>query len=63
MRIIRDFIKNEFQETCLVSISQRSIAITVENGAIANMVQMRIHEIHEACATDKKLYVRIGTIR
>ncbi len=62
MRIIRDFIHKEFQETCRVSVSQRSIAIMVDNGAIANMVQMRLHEIREACATEKKLYVRIGTI-
>ncbi len=61
IRIIKDFVAREFHETCHVRISRSDIAISVENGAIANMVQMRVHDIREACATDKKIYVRIVT--
>lgn len=60
MRIIREFISQEFNESCSVRIDQRSIAITVTNGALANLIQMRLHDIQDACNTDKKIYIRIS---
>lgn len=60
--VIKDFVAREFQENCQVTIYHESIAITVNSGALASQLQLRLHELHQLCGGARKLVIRIGSV-
>lgn len=62
IRIIKQFMLEEFNEPCQVMVRTKTIVITVENGALASKLHMQMDRLYSLTKTDKKLSVRIGTL-
>lgn len=60
IQIIKDFVFNNFSSPCSVTIQQRTIVISVKSSALAGSLRLKLHELQEICATDKRLMIRIG---
>lgn len=60
IQIIKDFVHNNFNSPCSVTIQQRTIVIAVKGSALAGSLRLRLHELQEICKTDKRLMIRIG---
>ena len=60
IKVIKDFVRDKFNEDVDVSIGPRQINITVSGAALAGALRMHIHELQKSLKTDKKLVIRIG---
>lgn len=57
--IINNFLKQNYQAICQVTMTPRQIIITVKGASLAGALRMRLHELQTLCQTDKKLIIRI----
>lgn len=61
IRIIKNFIFENYQSDCVVTIKPKVIMIRVSSGALAGTLRGRLLELHKLCKTDKRLAIKIGT--
>ena len=57
--IIREFLRENYQVTCQLTVQTRQIVIAVKGASLAGAVRMRLHELQALCQTDKRLVLRI----
>ena len=60
IRIIKNFVFENYQSDCTVTMKPKVIVINVSSGALAGTLRTRLLELHKLCKTDKRLSVRIG---
>ncbi|MFO0920684.1 MAG: hypothetical protein U0451_03350 [Candidatus Saccharimonadales bacterium] len=60
IRIIKNYVFENFQSPVNVKIGSNSITILVTSAALANTLRMYLIDIKKKCNTDKKLIIRIG---
>lgn len=60
IRIIKNYVFENFQSSVNVKIGSNSITILVTSAALANTLRMYLIDIKKKCNTDKKLIIRIG---
>ena len=58
--VIKSFLKDEFNATCLVVMRTNQIVIRVASASLAGALRMRIHELQKLCETDKRLMIQIS---
>ena len=56
---LKQFIKDNYQADAVVSISGKTIVISVASAALANSLRLRLPEIKRLLKTDKNLAFRI----
>lgn len=59
VQIIKTFVFAHYQTTPQVTVQQGNIIIGVKGAALAGALRPRLHELQEACQTDKRLVIRI----
>lgn len=57
--IIREFLRENYQVTCQLTVQPRQIVIAVKGASLAGAIRMRLHELQALCQTDKRLVLRI----
>jgi hypothetical protein len=60
VRTIKAFVQTKFNMTPTVSLQTAHIIIGVPNAALAGALRMHLHELSEACQTNKRLVIRIS---
>ncbi len=60
IRIIKNYVFENFQSPVNVKIGSNSITILVTSAALANTLRMYLIDIKKKCNTEKKLIIRIG---
>ncbi len=60
IRIIKNYVFENFKSSCNVKIGPKTITIIVASSALAGTLRMYLGEIKKKCNTDKKLHIRIG---
>lgn len=60
VKIIRDYLKENFKTEGHVTIQRTQIIITVKGAALAGALRMHMHELQDLCAEKKRLVIRIG---
>ena len=60
IRIIKNFVFENYQSDCTVTIKPKVIIISVSSGALAGTLRTSLLELHKLCKTDKRLSVKIG---
>lgn len=60
MRLIKDFITEQFNAPSTVSIQGETLIITVASAALANTLRLRTVQLQEASKTSKRLVFRIS---
>lgn len=59
VRVIKDFVRAQFEVNVSVTIQSTQIVINVPNAALAGALRMHLHELKTACGTNKRLVIRI----
>lgn len=63
IRIIKDYIREKFDEQVGVAVQTREIIITVRSASLAGALRAHLRDILEQCnITDKRLILRISTV-
>jgi len=62
IEIIKRFIRNSFDEDCLVKISKSRIGIVVPNSALAGALKEQLETLKNQLATTKDISITIGQI-
>ncbi len=60
IRIIKNYVFENYQSKAKVKIGHQQITILVTSSALANTLRMELLELKKLCKTDKRLFVRIG---
>lgn len=60
IKLIKDYVKTEFDSVVEVMVRDKDIVISVSNSSLANTLRLRGPQIKKLCTTDKKLTFRIG---
>ena len=60
VQVIKQFMLDNYQVAAGVAVRDSQIIIQVASSALAGTLRMRLHELKELCATDKRLIIRIG---
>jgi len=60
VRLIKDYVRRQFQSEVSVMVQPRQIIISASNAALAGTLRLHSHHMAEACQTDKRLVIRIG---
>lgn len=60
IKIIKDYVKSEFNSLVEVIIRDKDIVMTVDSSSLANTLLLRGPQIKKLCQTDKKLTFRIS---
>lgn len=60
IKIIKNYVLENFASSVQVAVQQRQIIIAVESAALAGTLRMHSHALAEACQTDKRLVIRIN---
>jgi hypothetical protein len=58
--IIKQFVHETFAVDCGVAVQQQQIIIQVRGAALAGALRPYLGDIKTACATDKRLIIRIS---
>ena len=65
IRIIKDYVRQNFKETVGVQVRERDIVVTVRSSALAGTLRTRAYDISKLLENsdkhDKRLIFRIGT--
>ena len=62
IKIIKKFIRNNFDEDCSVKISRLKISIIVPNSALAGALKESLESLKNQLATPKNISISIGKI-
>ncbi len=60
IRIIKDFVKRQFNSDCSVIIQSQQITIEVPGAALASSLRMDLPKLKQVCTTDKRFVIRIA---
>ena len=60
IKLIKDYVRAEFQTEVEVMVRDKDIVITVDSASLANTLRLRGPKIKQLCQTDKKLNFRIN---
>jgi hypothetical protein len=60
IRILKDFLKSNYQASGRFNIRDDRIIIAVDNSALAGTLRMDLVRLQKLCGTDKKLVIRVG---
>jgi hypothetical protein len=62
IKIIKDFIKSNFDDNCLVKVSKLRINIVVDNSSLAGALKEKLETLKNQLKTSKDLSITIGRI-
>jgi hypothetical protein len=63
IQIVKDFVRDKYDEAVNVSVQDRQIIITAGSASLAGALRSHTVEILAKCnASDKRLVLRIGTV-
>jgi hypothetical protein len=62
IKIIKKFIRNNFDEDCSVKVSRLKINIIVPNSALAGALKEKLESLKSQLATPKNISISIGKI-
>jgi hypothetical protein len=63
IQMVKDFVRDKYDEPVNVSVQDRQITITVGSASLAGTLRSHTVEILTLCKTpDKRLVLRIGTV-
>ena len=62
IKIIKDFIRINFDDQCLVKITDLKILIVVSNSSLAGALKEKLESLKEKLDTKKNILIRIGKI-
>ena len=62
IKIIKDFIRINFDDHCLVKITDLKILIVVSNSSLAGALKEKLESLKEKLDTKKNILIRIGKI-
>ena len=62
IKIIKDFIKSNFDDDCLVKISKLKINIVVANSSLAGALKEKLVTLKNQLVTKKDISITIGKI-
>ncbi|HUC79149.1 MAG TPA: hypothetical protein VMQ58_02805 [Candidatus Saccharimonadales bacterium] len=62
IRIIKDFIKMNFEDNCLIKVSNLKIQIVVSNSSLAGALKENLESLKHQLKTKKDISIRIGRI-
>jgi hypothetical protein len=60
VQVIKQFMLDNYQAAAGVAVRDGQIIIQVASSALAGTLRMRLHELKELCATNKRLIIRVG---
>lgn len=60
IQIIKDFVKENFDEVVAVTMRDQQIVIQTRSSALAGALRPHIFELSKLCKTKKRLVIRIG---
>jgi hypothetical protein len=60
VKIIKDFVRDKYQQSVRVTVQTDRIIIGVPGAALAGTLRMQLHELEAHCKTTKRLVLRIG---
>lgn len=60
IRLVKEYISQEFQAPCSVAIKGETLVITVQSAALATMLRLRIVQLQAASKSKKRFVLRIG---
>ncbi len=60
IKMIKDYIKREFNSSVGVELRPEQIVIAVPSAAMASALRMHLHKIKTLLGTDKRLVIKIG---
>lgn len=60
IRLIKDYVRNQFQASVGVTLAQQQIIITTPSAALAGSLRPHLHKLKKELATDRRLLIRIG---
>jgi hypothetical protein len=62
IKIIKDFIKSNFDDDCLVKVSKLRITIVVANSSLAGALKEKLMSLKNQLKTTKEISITIGRI-
>ena len=62
VKIIKDFIKNKFNESCSLKISKDKITIIVGNSSLAGALRENITDLRKDINLEKSISIVIGKV-
>ena len=57
IKIIKDFVKNKYNEVIRVKVETNKIVIYADGSALASSISMDIPQIQTACNSDKRIVI------
>lgn len=60
IRIIKNYVFENFQSECNIKVARSTITIIVTSSALAGTLRPHLIDLQKRCNTDKKLLIRIG---
>lgn len=60
IRLIKDYVKSEFNTDAQVAVKDDTIVITVASASLANMLRLRTMQLQAASKSRKRFVLRIG---
>jgi len=60
IKLIKDFVKENFEASVSVKLQRNQIIIVVNSAALAASLRMRLHEIQKLMAEPKRLVIYIN---
>lgn len=60
IRLVKDYVKSEFNTDVQVAVKDDTIVITVASSSLANMLRLRTMQLQAASKSRKRFVLRIG---
>lgn len=60
IRLVKDYVKSEFNTDVQVAVKDDTIVITVASASLANMLRLRTMQLQAASKSRKRFVLRIG---
>lgn len=61
IKIIKQFVRDKFDEEVAITVKPKHIIISAPNSALAGSLRMHIYELQQLCNTKKRLSIRVGS--
>ncbi|MDQ2973413.1 MAG: hypothetical protein M3Q79_02940 [bacterium] len=61
LKAIRDYVKQQYDSDCSVTVTPRSYVLAVPSASLASNLQLEKQQIESACNLDKPLRIRFGS--
>ena len=59
IKIIKSFVRDNYNSPCQVTMQERQIVIGVKGASLAGALRVRLHELQALCGGNKRLVLRI----